>query len=456
AQHECGALRRERDATRADCEQAQQRLATVASALGHLPGQPVPPKRFRSAPVAGGSVDPDVAYPRKFRRIAVAPKEEPKTKDAGVVTQASTAPGNAIADDSYSVADGSQKSGASDDRGAGNVDDQAGGDNSGEGGISSDDDAVRVALTLSRSDVRRPSVESPGSAESSILLEGSGVASDASEQEWTPSGPTAASSPSADTSRLPAVFTCVPGFDRACAFRADKITTWIPSEIGGFSVTGLTVEILSKRRLHRPGFHFGIRCKAPPRSAYKSSLITGDQVTRLMATEPWSVLDVRVPALTFDPNLSMGDLAEAYCRLEDTYRQAYWESTHYLPITGAMRQADPTLDAYRGERKQRRSHAGGRWKKILAMILRLMRDHLCDLDLLLGPFFLQFPALSESGFWYPGIEDGADPATLLDALVISGAADPWRNHHRDAMADHPSMDILRLEDKFVPKPLAAP
>ncbi|RLN65217.1 hypothetical protein BBJ28_00019694 [Nothophytophthora sp. Chile5] len=291
-----------------------------------------------ASPVAGGSADPDVTRPRKSRRSAAAPKEESKTEDDGVVANSSAASGNAVADDSDGAVDSSQKSGASDDRGAGNIDDQADGDDSGEGGISSDDDTVRVAFTRSRSDVRRSSVE----------------------------------------------------------------------------------------------------------------------VTELMAAEPWSVLDVRVPALTFDPNLSMGDLAEAYGRLEDTYRQAYWESTHYLPITGAMRQADPVLDAYCGERKQRRSHASGRWKKILAMILRLMREHLCDLDLLLDPFFLQFPALGESGSWYPGIEDGADPATLLDALVISDAADSWRNHHRDAMADHPSMDILRLEDKFVPQPLAAP
>ncbi|RLN90808.1 hypothetical protein BBJ28_00023116, partial [Nothophytophthora sp. Chile5] len=240
AQRESSALRRERDAARDDRDQVQQRLATVASALGHPPGQPVPPKRLRSAPVAGGSADPDVTRPRKSRRVAADPKEESKTEDAGVIAKASAAPGNAVADDS----DGAR----------------------GKGGISSDDDAVRVALTRSRSYVRRSSVEGPGSAESSIFLEDPGAASDTSEQEWTPSDRAAASSPSADTSRLPAVFTCVPGFSRAHAFRAGKITPWIPSEIGGLSVTGLTVEILSKRRLHQPGFHFGVRRKTPPTS----------------------------------------------------------------------------------------------------------------------------------------------------------------------------------------------
>ncbi|RLN71695.1 hypothetical protein BBJ28_00026582, partial [Nothophytophthora sp. Chile5] len=320
----------------------------------------------------------------------------------------------------------------------------------------SDDDVIRAVLTRSRSDVRRSSIEKPGSVESPIHLEGSGGSSDASEREWTP-GDRDSSPPSAGVVlRGPEVFTCIPGFDRPRVFRVGEITPWISSEINDLSVSGLTVDILSKRRLHRPGFHFGVRHKTPPASEYKASLITGSMVADLLAAEPWEVLNVNVPSLTFDPSLSMGDLAEAYSRFEDSYRQAYWESTHYLQITGAMRQADPALDAYCGERKQRRSHAGGRWKKILAMILRLMGERHCDLDLLLDPFFLQFPALGESGFWYPGIEDGADPATLLDALAISDAADPWRNHHRDAMADHPSMDILRLEDKFVPKPLAAP
>ncbi|RLN72926.1 hypothetical protein BBJ28_00026890, partial [Nothophytophthora sp. Chile5] len=434
AQRECGTLRRERDVAKAHSDQVQQRLATVASALGQLPDQPVPSKRSRSASAAGGSDGAEVVRPRKSPRIAATPREESKTEDDTVESRSHH---DQEHDDQESDA-GSDQNCASD---------------AAEEEDGSDDDAIRMALTRSRSDVRRSSIDAPGSAESPIPLEASGGSNDASEHEWSPGDRDTSSLPAGNVPRGPVTFSCIPGFDQTRVFRAGEIAPWISSEISGLSVIGLTVDILAKRRLHRPGFHFGVRRKPPPASEYKASLITGAMVEDLLATEPWEVLNANVPSLTFDPNLSMRDLAEAYKRFEDSYRQTYWESTHYLPITGAMRQADPTLDAYCGERKQRRSHAGSRWKKILAMILRLMKEHHCDLDLLLDPFFLQFPTLGESGFWYPGLEAGADPGNLIAALAISDAADPWRNHHRDAPADHPSMDILRLEDKFVPKPL---
>ncbi|RLN98605.1 hypothetical protein BBJ28_00025123, partial [Nothophytophthora sp. Chile5] len=449
AQRENSALRRERDAAKVDCDQAQQRLATVASALGHAPSSSVPPKRPRLTSTTGGSADPEAARPRKSRRIAATLKEESKTEEDGVTIGVNSGPKRNAGGEQDARTASETKCAASDKREASVPsdptaiadDDQEGDadrdlerdadDEEDEDG--SDDDVIRAALTRSRSDVRRSSIEEPGSAESPIHLEGSGGSSDASEREWTPGSNDTSPPPTGVVPQGPVVFTCIPGFDRPRVFRVGEITPWIPSEINDLSISGLTVDILSKRRLHRPGFHFGVRRKTPPASEYKASLITGSIVADLLAAEPWEVLNVNVPSLTFDPSLSMGDLAEAYSRFEDSYRQAYWESTHYLQITGAMRQTDPALDAYCGERKQRRSHAGGRWKKILAMTLRLMGERHCDLDLLLDPFFLQFPALGESGFWYPGIEDGADPATLLDALAISDAADPWRNHHRDAM-----------------------
>ncbi|KAG2782319.1 hypothetical protein PC129_g14542 [Phytophthora cactorum] len=78
-----------------------------------------------------------------------------------------------------------------------------------------------------------------------------------------------------------------------------------------------------------------------------------------------------------------------------------------------------------------------------------MRRGLCDLDLLLDPFFLHFPRSGEAGNWYPGLEDGANPADLLEALVITDNADRWRNHYCDEPTMHPALRIAHLTGKFM-------
>ncbi|ETL77439.1 hypothetical protein L917_21616 [Phytophthora nicotianae] len=113
------------------------------------------------------------------------------------------------------------------------------------------------------------------------------------------------------------------------------------------------------------------------------------------------------------------------------------------------RRASRHVDALYTDRKQRRPRAGARWKSFLQQVLIGLLQGYCDLDLLLDPFFLHFPRPGEAGAWYPGIEDGADPADLLEALTITDAADRWRNHYRDVPEDHPALEIARLRDKFV-------
>ncbi|ETK95831.1 hypothetical protein L915_01279, partial [Phytophthora nicotianae] len=102
------------------------------------------------------------------------------------------------------------------------------------------------------------------------------------------------------------------------------------------------------------------------------------------------------------------------------------------------------------DRKQRRSRAGARWKSFLQQVLIGLIRGYCDLDLLLGPFFLHFPRPGEAGAWYPGVEDGADSADLLAALTIADTADRWRNHYRDVPEDHPALGIACLRGKFMP------
>ncbi|ETP00211.1 hypothetical protein F441_22370 [Phytophthora nicotianae CJ01A1] len=103
-----------------------------------------------------------------------------------------------------------------------------------------------------------------------------------------------------------------------------------------------------------------------------------------------------------------------------------------------MCRRDPKLAAYHEGRRQRRSRAG-------EAVLRLRR---CDLDILLDPFFMHLPKSRKPKEWYPRVENDGD--TLADALVIVDREDPWHNHYRDRPAEHPSMQIARLSDKFVP------
>ncbi|ETP28183.1 hypothetical protein F442_22530 [Phytophthora nicotianae P10297] len=138
-----------------------------------------------------------------------------------------------------------------------------------------------------------------------------------------------------------------------------------------------------------------------------------------------------------------------YASYEDEHLRAYWDSTHAFPVSIAKRRARRYLDAFCTDHKQRRFRAGARWKSFLQQVLIGLLRGYCDLDLLLNPYFLYFPRPGEAGAWYLGIEDGADPADLLEALAITDAADRWRNHYRDVPEDHPALRIARLRGKFV-------
>ncbi|ETI56024.1 hypothetical protein F441_23094 [Phytophthora nicotianae CJ01A1] len=139
-----------------------------------------------------------------------------------------------------------------------------------------------------------------------------------------------------------------------------------------------------------------------------------------------------------------------FASYEDEHLRAYWDSTHAFPVSIAKRRASRYLDAFYTDRKQRRSRAGARWKSFLQQVLIGLIRGYCDLDLLLGPFFLHFPRPGEAGAWYPGVEDGADSADLLAALTIADTADRWRNHYRDVPEDHPALGIACLRGKFMP------
>ncbi|OWY96017.1 hypothetical protein PHMEG_00033826 [Phytophthora megakarya] len=237
------------------------------------------------------------------------------------------------------------------------------------------------------------------------------------------------------------------------------VDPWVIQRINTLTIMTMTLEVLSRALPFRPEWIFPShlpRAAVPRSGQYCSHLITGQNVRDLMAALPWNVLTgANIPEpMSFEITVDgrLGFLIERYSAVEFQDLIAYWESTHRFPVSSALIRSDPYLAAFVVERKNRRSHAGTRWKQILRLFLIAMREGWCDLDLLLDPYF---PSVA----WYPGIEarsvniadpqlNRREPADLIEALAECDAADPWRNHYRLHHAGHPARRIARLVGKF--------
>ncbi|ETL24169.1 hypothetical protein L916_21819, partial [Phytophthora nicotianae] len=174
----------------------------------------------------------------------------------------------------------------------------------------------------------------------------------------------------------------------------------------------------------------------PPLGEWRDDLVDESNVRDLMESAPWEILAAKIDPLTFRGRGWFRRMMQLYAFYEDEHLQAYWDFAHAFPVSIAKRRASRYLDAFYTDRKQRRPRAGARGKSFLQEVLIGLLRGYCDLDLLLDPFFLHFPRPGEVGAWYPGIEDGADPADLLEALAISDG-----NHYRDVPEDHPALGI---------------
>ncbi|OWZ05721.1 hypothetical protein PHMEG_00022131 [Phytophthora megakarya] len=241
------------------------------------------------------------------------------------------------------------------------------------------------------------------------------------------------------------------------------VDPWVIQRINTLTIVTITLEVLSRALPFRPEWIFPShvpRVSTRRSDQYCTHLLTGQNVRDLMAAFPWYVLTgANIPEpMSFEITIDgrLGFLIERYSAVEFQDRIAYWESTHRFPVWPALIHSDPFLALFVVERKNRRSHAGARWKQILLLFLIAMREGWCDLDLLLDPYFLHFP--SEVA-WYPGIEARSanladpqlhrrEPADLIEALAECDAADPWRNHYRLHHAGHPARRIARLAGKF--------
>ncbi|EGZ07772.1 hypothetical protein PHYSODRAFT_340814 [Phytophthora sojae] len=276
-----------------------------------------------------------------------------------------------------------------------------------------------------------------------------------------------------DASGIPAWFPTWIAAARFSAWIAGASSSdpWPSILLGQLQITGMILSTLT-HHLHLPGgwlFPLVVRGIAQPAAGvgYRDDLITGPNITALMADRPWQALQNPADPLTFDLALHrgagarLGRIATAYLPFEEQNRQAFWETTHYLPITGAQRW-DQIVERYHRDRRARRICLGDRWRRLLVDMLPMMREMWADVDLLLGPFFLQIPVRQRDAVtWYPGVvsraaiignptQHHAEPTDLRTALIEADTHVPWRNQYRAHPQIHPAQRIPRLRNKFNP------
>jgi hypothetical protein len=240
------------------------------------------------------------------------------------------------------------------------------------------------------------------------------------------------------------------GYRRPHRFSSRQVNPWPAVLLKHICIRKLQANDLFHAWSHPDFGLFPAKSATPARSSWYPHLITEANVRALYASEPWTKLRTLVVPHSFDPDGWFKHLYDQYSAFEDEERQTIWESTHSFPIGTDLRANSAYLDKLAADRKQRRSHAGPRWKKILTRFLEGMRLGHCDLDICLDPFFLHFPRKDEQGAWFPGLGQRRAPVDLCTALSIINDAEPWRNQFREASRDHPGLKIARLAGKFRP------
>lgn len=237
----------------------------------------------------------------------------------------------------------------------------------------------------------------------------------------------------------------IPGTFEPRRFQTGEVDPWKADTVSALTCLDLTAQLLLKNMPVKPAWLFKKRHPAPSR--YAKELITGAQIDALLEAQPWQALTDRPDPLSFNPQDMPAGLFELYTDLESKYLQEYWESTHFLQISKADWENDARVLEYYKDRKKRRTTAGQEWRAFLEVIATGIGNGLFDLDILLDPFFLQFPSRQEEKHWYPVIHIGSP--SLLKSLTRLDEAEPWRNQYRTSHEDHPARDISRLQHKFL-------
>ena len=167
-------------------------------------------------------------------------------------------------------------------------------------------------------------------------------------------------------------------------------------------------------------------------------------VRNLLAAKPWLAAKVLLSPVSFKAVGWFAALAEAYTAFETEHAQALWEATHCLYISKEQARASSFFTSYYNARKKRRSKANLAWREIVDRIFGEIVSHRCDIDIFLDPFFRHLPRSRCVVYWFPGSEEGSDPADLLAALHLSDSTWPWISQYRLTSEPHPGTKVARL------------
>ncbi|OWZ10898.1 hypothetical protein PHMEG_00016165, partial [Phytophthora megakarya] len=240
-----------------------------------------------------------------------------------------------------------------------------------------------MALSRSRSEQRRRDHAAPRRTGAGGAGDpGSGCDSDG-DGSSNGSGGGCGGSP-ADPAGMPLVSTMLPrrlfapdnvyiaGRQQTRQYNIADVDPWVIQRINTLTIMTMTLEVLSRALPFRPEWIFPSHL---PGAAvlrfgqYCSHLITGQNVRDLMAALPWNVLTgANIPEpMSFEITVDgrLGFLIKRYSAAEFQDLIAYWESTHRFPVPSSLIRSDPYLATFVVKRKDRRSHAGARWKQIL-------------------------------------------------------------------------------------------
>ncbi|GMF41601.1 unnamed protein product [Phytophthora fragariaefolia] len=180
----------------------------------------------------------------------------------------------------------------------------------------------------------------------------------------------------------------LPGYRVRQQYQASDVAPWPLPDVLACSVLEMTVDTLFRHFSCPLGWLYPRRSQTstPSQTTWLDSLVTEGNLVALFNRQPWEALNSSIIPMSFDMVGEFKPLVTAYIAFEDEHRQAYWESSHAIPISPAMRDATPALAQYYTARMQRRARVGARWKSFLRQILRGMVAGHWDIDILLDPF----------------------------------------------------------------------
>ncbi|EGZ14030.1 hypothetical protein PHYSODRAFT_335709 [Phytophthora sojae] len=229
------------------------------------------------------------------------------------------------------------------------------------------------------------------------------------------------------------------------AARPADVTPWLWEVVAGHRLDQLTAKDLASKFLPRDWLLPARVCNPKKgKLAVPADYRPWPQASAeaLYKASPWKIfLDNMPDPVSFDigdprfqPLLAI--IRDVLTRNDNRGALVFWEITHSIEISISKASAKSWEVKFTLDRKNRRSHFVKMLLPVFEEVARLCKTHVCDLDILLEPFFLPLIATCP---WFPKGASGAS-GDLLHVLRTTNEAEPWRLFYWNARAKHPSMN----------------